>query len=347
MNMHGKPPVLVLGTGRCGSTLVSEILNEHPRVLSLSEFFSLVGPPRLFRSRRLTGERMWELLSRQSRRTRMMLRGRHNTDFLYPIDEPGARFSRDDVPPIMCATLPLLTEDYEALFDELGAVMREQPKQSPGAHLRYMFGWLSKKFGADVWAERSGASFPFAPILLHEFPEARIVHVYRDGRETAISMSRHYLFRMIAATLKRSKRLGLRPMAMMRRRWLWRNTAPWVEIIASRLVRSEHQSLDTLALSDFAALWNSMIELGDDILAEVPADRVLNLKFEDLQSEPEQHLRRLIRFIDPDLEDEQWIREAAALPRPTPSKFAKLDPAEQAAVTEACRPGLELLGYPH
>ena len=37
------PPVLVLNTGRCGSTMISDILNRHPRILSLSEFFSFNG----------------------------------------------------------------------------------------------------------------------------------------------------------------------------------------------------------------------------------------------------------------------------------------------------------------
>ncbi len=347
MNIHDKPSVLVMGTGRCGSTLISNILNEHPRVLSLSEFFSLVGVHRLFRSRQLTGEKMWEFLSHQSRRTRLMLREPHWEEFIYPIDKEGARFSLDDVPPIMCTTLPHLTADHETLFDELEAVIRAQPRQSPGAHLRYLFGWLSENFGADVWAERSGASFLFGSRLLREFPEARIVNIFRDGRETAISMSRHYLFRLIMATLKRSERLGLRPLAMMRRERLWRTMTPWMELIVSPMVRYEQLPFDKLVLSDFAAMWSSMIELGDQMLAQVPDDRVLNLKFEDLQTEPERELRRLIQFIDPELEDEQWMRRASALPRPTPSKFAKLDPAEQAAVTEACRPGLEILGYSH
>jgi hypothetical protein len=36
------PPVFVVGTGRCGSTLVSNILRAHPGVLSLSEFFTFI-----------------------------------------------------------------------------------------------------------------------------------------------------------------------------------------------------------------------------------------------------------------------------------------------------------------
>lgn len=63
------PPVIVLNTGRCGSTLLSDILNGHPRVLGLSEFFSAVGMG-TFRFRRVTGSRMWGAYSRQSARSR-------------------------------------------------------------------------------------------------------------------------------------------------------------------------------------------------------------------------------------------------------------------------------------
>lgn len=77
-----------------------------------------------------------------------------------------------------------------------------------------------------------------------------------------------------------------------------------------------------------------------------PPDRLLNLRLEDAQADPEPHIRRLIRFIDPSLENEEWLRKAAAVPRPTPPKFASLAAADQAALNAACRPGLERLGYP-
>jgi fatty acid desaturase len=37
--MDGPAPLFVVGTGRCGSTMLSDLLREHDRVLSLSEFF--------------------------------------------------------------------------------------------------------------------------------------------------------------------------------------------------------------------------------------------------------------------------------------------------------------------
>lgn len=196
-------PVFVLSTGRCGSTMVSNILNLHPEVLSISEFFSYVGDYEIFRWPRVSGGWMWRAFSRQSLRVGHMLRDTSYEEFLYPLSEPGARFTLRDVPPILCGTLPHITSDYEALFDELEQVVQSQPRQAPAAHLRYFFEWLCGRFGARVWVERSGSSLMWGEKLLREFPEARVVHVYRDGRDTAISMHGHYLFRLIAATLDR------------------------------------------------------------------------------------------------------------------------------------------------
>ena len=324
--------------------MVSDVLNRHPRILSLSEFFSFVGL-KAFLRRRVDGAYMWRLYSQQQNRSRLMLRGRYE-ELLYPVDAPDARFSQDDVPPILCATLPHLTEGYEALYDELGPVVRGQPRQSPANHFRRHFQWLGERFNRRVWAERSGGSLLFASRLLRQFPEARVIHVYRDGRETALSMSNHYLFRMIVATLRAFQRVGIDMMEAMAKGRHWDRVSPWLEPFVSAFFRPERLPYDKLTLTDFATFWSGMVERGQRIFSQLPPERFLPLRFEDAQANPEEQLRRLIRFISPELKDEAWLREAAAIPRPTRSRFAKLEPADQDAVARACRPGLELLGYP-
>ena len=338
------PPVFVLGTGRCGSTMVSNILNRHPRVLSLSEFFSFLGT-RAFLRRRPTGAWMWDLCSRHRIRTGLMVREDYE-ELLYPFGAPNARYTRNDVPPLLCAALPHLTDDHEALFEELGPVVRGQPRQPLADHYRHLFGWMCARFGCDAWAERSGGSLLFASALLGRFGDARVIHVYRDGRETAISMSRHYLFRMLAANLRalRSRRIDV--MALISRDRLWDLVSPWMEPVVNAFVNPDRLPYDELTVADFAALWNLLIAKGRRLFGHFPPDRLLNLRFEDVQAEPEAQIRRLIRFIDPALEDETWLREVCAIPRRTQSRFQRLEAGVQAAVTEACRPGLERLGYP-
>ena len=338
------PPVFVLSTGRCGSTMVSNLLNQHPRVLSLSEFISYIGIRSLSR-RRSTGDWMWNRYSRQQHRTHLMLQGRYE-ELLYPLDDPNARFSQEDVPPILCATLPHLTECYEELFDELEPVVRGQPRQSPTDHLRYLIEWLCQRYGCCTWAERSGGSLLFASRLLQEFPEARVIHVYRDGRETAISMSRHYLFRLIAANMLALRSFGFDAMESLARGRYWERLSFRLEPLTRLLLNPARLPYDKLTLRDFGMLWNAMIERGDRMLGSLPSERLLNVKFEDVQAEPEREIRRLIRFMDPSLEDEAWLREVRSIPRQTPSKFAQLAAGDQTALNEVCRLGLERLGYP-
>lgn len=339
------PPVFVLGTGRCGSTMVSEMLNLHPRVLSLSEFFSNVGTDAL-RRRRATGDQMWGWYAHQQEHTRLMLRENY-AELAYPLDAPGARFGRDDLPPILCGTLPHLTSDHEELFDELGPVVRARPRQRPAAHFRDLFEWLCGRMERDVWVERSGASLLFGAQLLRAFPDARVVHIYRDGRETAISMSRHYLFRTIMATILALRSKGIDIVGSLSKGRFWERISPWLEPLASRMVNNDRLPYDKLVLADFGFLWSSMIEHAHNVFGRLPSSRVASVAFEDLQSKPEAELRRLIRFVSPELADEAWVREAAKLPRPprSPSNFEKLSAEERWSVAEACRPGLERLGY--
>jgi hypothetical protein len=321
-------PVLILSTGRCGSTMVSDLLSRHPGVLSLSEFFVPLGA-QAFAWQRPDGERMWRTLSRQSRALHAMLKdGKVVEENLYRFDAPGARFGPGDLPPILAVTLPHLTDRPEALFDELERFVRSQPRLPLDQHYRLLFRFLMERFGRRVWVERSGGSLMHAAKLLRLFPEARVVHVFRDGRDTAISMSRHYNFRVLLGAI-----LKVRGLVDL-----------WIHEQAFRLL-----DVDRLAtrptLADFGAFWSDLELVGRKVLGALPPEQVMSLRFEDVQAAPRETLAALIRFIDPSLQDESWLEEVAAIPRAARSKYLALPAPERQALTTACRPGLELLGY--
>ena len=340
----GIPPVFVLSTGRCGASMISDVLNLHPRLLSLSGFISFTGI-RTFRFARMGGERMWNILSRQLSGTRFTL-GRDHDEPLHPYDEANARCTGSDLPPVLRAAFSQLTDRHATWFDDIGSVVRNQPRQPPADHFRALFGWLSQRFGCETWVERSVGSLLFGSVLLREFPEARVIHVFRDGRETAISMSSHCLFRFITANLAALQPLGFDAMKAIARGRYWEGCSMLLEPVARCLFKSGLTRYDRLTLADFGALWSAMVERGERLFADLPSDRLLKVRLEDVLAAPGPELRRLIRFIDPALEDETWLAEAATVPQPTASKFKRLKPAEQAALSAACRPGLERLGYP-
>ena len=335
-------PVLVLSTGRCGSTMISDVLNLHPDVLSLSEVFSLLGPLALFR-KRLSGRAMWALCSRQNPALRVLLSADTiPSEVLYPFDDPRARYTTRNVPPILCTMLPHLTPDHENLYDDLKPIVRAHPRANLAEQYRHLFEWLREHFERRVWVERSGGSLLSVPRLRRLFPEARVVHVYRDGRDTALSMSQHPAFQIMLATLDKLQRMGLRPLE---------NTAEagpagsLLALLLMRLVNPAKMIRREFDLPEYGGLWSQMILRGQKLLAALPPEQVLALRYEDVLQNPSDKLRELIAFIDPSLSNDAWLKEAAHVPRPNPAKYLSLDAETQRRLTEACAPGLEALEY--
>ncbi len=56
------PPVFIVSTGRCGSTMLSDMVRMHPKLLSVSEFFAML-PLGALRGRRMSGRRVFSRLN--------------------------------------------------------------------------------------------------------------------------------------------------------------------------------------------------------------------------------------------------------------------------------------------
>ena len=333
-------PVLVLSTGRCGSTMLSEVLNTHPAVLSLSEFFASVGMKALAR-KRLGGKALWKICQQHSPGLKAMLAGEGKDRTLYPFDAPDARFTPKNVPSILFRTLPHLTTHFESLYDELEGAVLARPKATLADQYRFMFDWLRERFGRRVWVERSGGSLLFGHKLITLFPEARVVHIYRDGRDTALSMRQHPAFKAGPAVAQKLRRLGVNlyggdPLG---------NLGMFTLLILRFASMTKVAQQEATDLEAYGEMWSRMIMGSLPYLSSLPSDRVLALRYEDVLERPRENLQELMEFIDPSLVDDAWLDEAARIPRPNPPKYLGLEREARARLTQACARGLEALGY--
>ncbi|SMF44317.1 putative sulfotransferase [Tistlia consotensis] len=323
--------------------MLSNMVRCHRSLLSISEFFTSLGAY-AFRGGVMTGAAVARRLGTLSPAGRALLEnGLHVDEFLYPLG-PGARYGAGEVPPILCTTLPHLTEDHERLWDELAAALSGRGSAPLGEHYRFVFDWLAERFGRSVWLERSGASLLFVPTLARLYPDARFVHIYRDGRDTALSMRRHHFFRLRVQMAELLHRVGLDPMAPFN----VPGTSPWVpaaERLRFGFFDAERYRRMEIPLPAFGRFWSEMIERGLGYLAALPEERVLSLRYEDVVAEPEAELRRFIRFVGPDLEADSWLAEVSALPNAKAPAWQSLEASELAALERACSPGQRLLGY--
>ena len=331
----GFPPVFVVSTGRCGSTFLSEILDRHPHVLSISEFlFSM--EPEVFPPGPISGSALADKLSRIDPIVSAALRHRiEPPEFRYPVDG-GGRFSRETgVPALATIALPHLGGDPDALYAEIVSFARARPSAPIGEQYAALFEWLRERLGKDRWVERTGGSLQYVAELRAAFPDARFIHLYRDGRETAISMSKRDNFRLMFAGVEIEHLAGVNPFTM--------SDPPELPNLPYPLSHLLPGSFDPTALADlevplerYGLHWSSVILRGLRSLRAVAPDRVMPLAYEDLVSAPDQALDRVAAFLELDVPT-GWKEEAAAHARLQPSNWVRLPENDRERLDAACR----------
>ncbi|WP_157036269.1 sulfotransferase family protein [Streptomonospora alba] len=337
---------IVLGTGRCGSTMLSRIMVRHPEVLSLSELFrSLV--PDAFPQAPLTGAEFWEILSTPRPKPNLLVRnGIPSPEFGYPLGR-GAFTAETGIPAISFICLPHLSGDPDSLHDEVRDLVSVWPRRPIAEHYRALFSSLARMWERTAVFERSGASLMLADELVSSFPEARFVHLYRDGVDCALSMSRHPSFRLVFRSLEMQGVLGHDPF-----------DAPEpgdAERLPEHLRRYLPEEFDARALMEepipaaaFAMAWSSMIENAVPSLSALPSDRLLHVRYEDVLSDPAPELARIARFTGVAAEP-LWLEGATALIQRRATASEALDGAERRELEQACEPGrraLQRIGFP-
>jgi putative sulfotransferase len=320
--------------------------------LSVSELFSGLAD-RDLTERTLSGADFWDLLSRPCQADVVGLRCQIKLDeMLYPAFEPRAGASRFDwttgLPPVMQACLPHLTSRPDDLYGLLESVTARQPRRLLSEQLMWLFGMLAGDRQPSIVVERSGGSMAYAGQLMRLFPQARVVHLFRDGRECAVSMSRHWRYKIAAIRAAMQARFGYDPYAA---------TVPegstegldaargvdsdpeLAQLMPDRITRASYDQF-VVPLNRYGAMWTKMILAG---LTELPdPSRVLPLDYRDLVACPEKSIERLLGFLglerDPVLE-----KEMAAEVGPGRDVRAEVCAEQWEILTRSCRLGMNRL----
>lgn len=303
--------------------MVSNLLRNHPDILSLSEFWpNRVNLRELFSDKIMSGKAYWDLLSVPMAQDiyKVALDGKISQVPNHSLHEQNY---------MRRVALPSLVEDYDQLFQAIEEFVTVLPEAKPSEHIISIFDFIKDRLGKKVWVERTGASSDFLHRWRRMWPGLRIVHVYRDGRDCAISMSKHHAFRLQIMRAEINEGLSFYKI---------------LPISADSFTIEEFYQKE-IRLERFGELWNTMIMRTLDEIKMIPEEQCLNIKYEDLISQPDEILSQLLGFISPELEGQSWIEEQKRILSQSRSNWRTLEPMEIERLTKVCRYGLSRLNY--
>jgi hypothetical protein len=154
--------------------------------------------------------------------------------------------------------------------------------------------------GGRRFVEKNPENCFVVPFLLHTFPDARFVQIIRDGRDVAVSHAEKPWLAKSAAAGGGRGRGG--------QAW-----GPWARWWVERDRVAEFEAASDLTRTAWA--WRRFTESARTSLAELPADRVLTVRYEEVVQHPEQAARTIAPFFG-----------HAEPPAPLLAALAKADP---------------------
>ncbi|MGD2076603.1 MAG: sulfotransferase [Gammaproteobacteria bacterium] len=236
----------VVGTGRCGSSLINEIIARHPETAFVTNIDN--GVPRL------------------------NLKGRWNNALFRT---PLGRLTRN---PSLIKFAP--SEAFELISKQVSSIYANSSRDLEAADVTP---WLERRF-TQFFCERH--RIQGKPLFLHKytgwsrigffnriFPQARFLHIVRDGRAVANSW------------LQMPWWGGYRGPE----NWLWGElTEPY---------KDEWLNSGGSYVRLAAIAWKLLMDSYERGAAQLPADRYMLIRYEDFVARPQETMERVLPFL--------------------------------------------------
>jgi Sulfotransferase family len=330
----------VVGTSRCGSTMLSIMLSVHPEVLSISEFWNIfIDTEGRIPTHDMTGDEFWQRISKPAPLyDGLVSAGLTVDEKIFP-----SRFSYETGMPSFCRILAWSLDtdaSPDPLYDSLAEEACGWPERSLAEHCRALFESLAARQGRRVIVERTGGSMYQIGFLLKHFPDARFVFLHRNGPDTVLSMSRYPHVRLaalreLAASLASSSSAELDMVPPELRK---KSQADFSGIIEPPFDKERFREFP-IPLSYYAGMWSTMTRMGTREIRTVAPDKRITLRYERLLTDTRAELTRLTDFIGVAAVD-QWLDWASGFANPGRiGSAARLHPLDLAELRSACTSG--------
>ena len=341
-NVLGAEARFILGTGRCGSTILSKMLDLHPSVAVLSEFLISLDFYGKFGDRPVTGDELARLLDcglESTGQLKKIVAHLATPEITFdaeaaPVSVDAGAYRDKVLPDLMLLPLGHLFEDPPKMFEQILRYAMAQPTRMLSAQYAALFDWIVRRAGKTVWIERSGGSIASLPELVELFPNGRFLHLHRDPLDAALSMQAHHHFR-----LRAFQHYELRTA----------DGITWNDLDDGDLNNDLPMSPKLQAIFDhpvpleyFLRDWSDAVLRGMKAVRHLAPAQYAEVSFEAMLSDPASTLQSIVDFFD--LPDEPgWIDEACALLKKGQAAHVEPNAAQQALLERYCHAAMLLL----
>ena len=209
---------------------------------------------------------------------------RSPVEFTYPF-QADSPWTMETLPACLYMTLPHISDAPDTLYQEQESPIRSRPMAAIGDQYKFWFGWLAARHNKSMWIERTGNSITMVEGLYRLFPDAKFVHIHRDGRETAMSIQKFMPLRVFFHIWVRLRKIGIDLLKNPFRYSDSKLISTFAPVI-SRLMPVD-KYLDTEPdIVNVGKFWSAMIMQGLDDLEAVPDENIHTMTYTDLVERP-------------------------------------------------------------
>lgn len=120
-------------------------------------------------------------------------------EVIYPFDAASTYTRETGVPPLCASAFPhLVGGEADRLLEEIEGDVLALPPRPVAVQLDQVARIITRHVGGSGMVERSGGSCGYLSPWFHTgfLPQARLIHLHRNGLDTAVSMMNHSAMRM-------------------------------------------------------------------------------------------------------------------------------------------------------
>jgi len=290
----------IVGTGRCGTNLLNRMFGEHPKLLPITETHFISTLATRFADMRLSLEDFWQILDEhytsngENRWIDIHLQEAQITD--------KAAFKKQFSQHCTDHSYTTHAQRVMAFFNT--CYQKNKPDKK-----RFLID-KTPQYGLHLQA------------ISRLFPQSKFIHVIRDGRFAAISMTKHKgISRLITA-----------------------GHPDKVENFSYQAKLSQTAPLQ--ATSQEAILyWQKVVSRIKKQTNALPISQYLEVQYEDLIVYPRETLQQIYTFLDLPVPASQWQATLTPDPQALVRAYANIQPEDYKILTNLVKPTLEKHGY--